>query len=125
MTHDPNVAAHADRIIRIRDGLVFDDDCLVDETTHSDIGAENGETAGFRVLSPTDDRSRDGASNTSSKVPREDMRFFVRTTVDGSTLSRRNAMRSALTMLGIIIGVGSLLAIAEIGNGAWSAIRAC
>ena len=36
---------------------------------------------------------------------------------------RRNAMRSALTTLGIIIGVGSLLAIAEIGKGAWSAIR--
>ena len=33
-------------------------------------------------------------------------------------------MRSALTTLGIIIGVGSLVAIAEIGKGAWSAIRA-
>ena len=33
-------------------------------------------------------------------------------------------MRSALTTLGIIIGVGSLLAIAEIGKGAWTAIRA-
>jgi ABC-type antimicrobial peptide transport system permease subunit len=32
-------------------------------------------------------------------------------------------MRSALTTLGIIIGVGSLVAIAEIGKGAWSAIR--
>ena len=38
-------------------------------------------------------------------------------------LLRRNALRSALTTLGIIIGVGSLLAIAEIGTGAWSAIR--
>jgi ABC-type antimicrobial peptide transport system permease subunit len=33
-------------------------------------------------------------------------------------------LRSALTTLGIIIGVGSLLSIAEIGKGAWSAIRA-
>ena len=58
------------------------------------------------------------------RTVRDDMRFFARTTVDGPTSLRRNAMRSALTMLGIIIGVGSLLAIAEIGNGAWSAIRA-
>ena len=33
-------------------------------------------------------------------------------------------MRSALTTLGIVIGVGSLLAIAEIGKGSWTAIRA-
>ena len=32
-------------------------------------------------------------------------------------------MRSALTTLGIIIGVASLVAIAEIGKGAWTAIR--
>ncbi len=36
---------------------------------------------------------------------------------------RRNVLRSALTTLGIIIGVGSLVAIAEIGKGAWTAIR--
>jgi ABC-type antimicrobial peptide transport system permease subunit len=36
---------------------------------------------------------------------------------------KRNALRSALTTLGIIIGVGSLVAIAEIGKGAWSSIR--
>ena len=53
-----------------------------------------------------------------------DMRFLVRTIATALRSLRRNAMRSALTMLGIIIGVGSLLAIAEIGNGAWSAIRA-
>ncbi len=51
------------------------------------------------------------------------MRFFARTTSTALRSLRRNALRSALTTLGIIIGVGSLLAIAEIGKGAWSAIR--
>jgi ABC-type antimicrobial peptide transport system permease subunit len=36
---------------------------------------------------------------------------------------RRNALRSALTMLGIIIGVAALIAIVEIGDGSWAAIR--
>jgi macrolide transport system ATP-binding/permease protein len=126
VTHDPNVAAHADRIIRIRDGLVFDDDCLEGETITRREGAQSGETfAGFRVLSPTDEPSCGGAKvMRDRRSARDDMRFFVRTTVTALRSLRRNAMRSALTMLGIIIGVGSLLAIAEIGNGAWSAIRA-
>ena len=51
------------------------------------------------------------------------MRFFARTTSTALRSLRRNVLRSALTTLGIIIGVGSLLAIAEIGKGAWSAIR--
>ena len=36
---------------------------------------------------------------------------------------KRNAMRSALTTLGIIIGVASLIAIAEVGKGSWAEIR--
>ena len=57
------------------------------------------------------------------RTARDDMRFFARTTSTALRSLRRNALRSALTTLGIIIGVGSLLAIAEIGKGAWSAIR--
>ncbi len=56
-------------------------------------------------------------------APRDDIRFFARITSAALRSLRRNVMRSALTALGIIIGVGSLVAIAEIGKGAWSAIR--
>jgi ABC-type antimicrobial peptide transport system permease subunit len=39
------------------------------------------------------------------------------------TALRRNVMRSALTTLGIIIGVGAVIAMMEIGNGSSSAIQ--
>src|SRR5271170_3374864 len=37
---------------------------------------------------------------------------------------RRNAMRSILTALGIIIGVGAVIAMVSIGNGAKSTVEA-
>ncbi len=48
---------------------------------------------------------------------------LFRTTATSVRSLRRNALRSALTTLGIIIGVASLIAIAEVGKGAWVAIR--
>ena len=39
------------------------------------------------------------------------------------TALRRNVMRSGLTTLGIVIGVGAVIAMMEIGNGSSSAIQ--
>jgi macrolide transport system ATP-binding/permease protein len=124
VTHDPNVAAHADRIIRIRDGLVFGDDSFVDLPGQRS-SAESGEIeVGDRFFQPTNPPRLEADDPTPHRrTTRDDMRFFARTTSTALRSLRRNALRSALTTLGIIIGVGSLLAIAEIGKGAWSAIR--
>src|SRR5579883_2525956 len=111
VTHDPTVAAHADRIIRIRDGLVYDDPAT---------GAEPAARPAFAQPAPAE---AEALSPPRKRRLRDDLGFLVRTTSTALRSLRRNALRSALTTLGIIIGVGSLLAIAEIGTGAWSAIR--
>jgi macrolide transport system ATP-binding/permease protein len=102
VTHDPIVAGHADRIIRMRDGLVIDDEA---------------------IASPRAARS----APTREPLPRARRRGglldLARTSSTAVRSLRRNALRSALTTLGIIIGVASLIAIAEVGKGAWVAIR--
>ena len=126
VTHDPIVASHADRVIRMRDGLVFDDDHSGEMSTGLRIPADSPEIVGMAGAiepiswsQPCLDFPIPRREN-----PRGDLRFLARATSTAIRSLRRNAMRSALTTLGIIIGVGSLLAIAEIGKGSWTAIRA-
>jgi len=107
VTHDPLVAAHADRIIRMRDGLVVDD--------------EGSDPA--RLARPAADGARADADPAPPGLRRRGLGELVRTTGAAVRSLRRNALRSALTTLGIIIGVASLIAIAEVGKGAWVAIR--
>src|SRR3954453_20025202 len=51
------------------------------------------------------------------------MHRFTRTLRTATRALRRHVMRSVLTCLGIIIGVGAVIAMMEIGNGASSMIR--
>jgi macrolide transport system ATP-binding/permease protein len=126
VTHDPDVSACADRIIRMRDGLVYSDDGTGDANGAPWRRAKHGEhDAAYRPIQPSGLPPPTAASRMSDKTAtRDGIRFFARTTISALRSLRRNSVRSALTTLGIIIGVGSLVAIAEIGKGAWSAIRA-
>src|SRR5277367_1278524 len=51
------------------------------------------------------------------------MRTFLRTLKTATAALRRNVMRSALTCLGIIIGVAAVIAMMEIGHGSSTAIE--
>jgi ABC-type antimicrobial peptide transport system permease subunit len=51
------------------------------------------------------------------------MNFLYRTTVLALRALRRNVLRSALTTLGIVIGVAAVIAMAEIGKGSSTAVQ--
>jgi macrolide transport system ATP-binding/permease protein len=95
VTHDSDIAAYAHRIIRIADGrITSDEQQQKEEAGNQSQTAEMGKDAkqGVAVLG-------------------ESLKMALRSLL-------HNRMRTMLTMLGIIIGVASVVALMAIGNGA-------
>ncbi|MDP2864992.1 MAG: ABC transporter permease, partial [Elusimicrobiota bacterium] len=101
VTHEPGIAAWADRIIKLKDGMIIED-------TGGKVPVK-GEEAARQLHIPKSFflSRREVAENLASSV--------------SSIIS--NKTRSLLTMLGIIIGVGSLIAMLAVGTGAQRAIQ--
>jgi len=97
VTHDNSVAAHAQRIIRLKDGEVVED-------------TRNGGRAGTRGTSQQ-------GRNTKKK-----RRFSISELRESLLVSLfsifSNKLRSFLTMLGIVVGVGAVITMVAIGQGA-------
>jgi macrolide transport system ATP-binding/permease protein len=104
VTHDAEVAKHADRIIRIVDGQIVEDTRT--ETAAVPAGAP-------AALSPAISRHR---RRHTWQVAFGAMRIALQAL-------RRNVMRTVLTMVGVIIGVAAVIAMMEISNGASHAIQ--
>jgi macrolide transport system ATP-binding/permease protein len=107
VTHDSWVAGHAGRTIRIRDGLT-DARPVTDPADRQSHGAPPAAAPPPLLVERRSTRPRD----------------LVRVAQTAVRAIQRNALRSALTTLGIIIGVASLITIAEIGKGSARAILA-
>src|SRR5262249_45062697 len=93
ITHSAEVAAHARRVIEIGDGSIV-----------HDAGPEPGAGAAWR--------------HAAEARPRATFRGWVEAVKAAGRALRSNLFRTALTLLGIVIGVGSVIAMLAVGNGA-------
>ncbi len=119
VTHDPKVAAYAQRVITIADGLVERDETSAEHTSASIDASGSPEPA------QNAEQAAIEASPAKLPVPHRRrlptlMPHMFRTAVDSL---RRNKMRSALSALGVIIAVGAVIAMTEIGEGSKLAIQ--
>jgi macrolide transport system ATP-binding/permease protein len=173
VTHDPEVAKYAHRVIRIHDGQITQDGPSegVASDNHRGIPAPLSRTpsaggssrresaaaacgsaraplaatvaAGLAELrceeldeaaeTPAAPAVSRGAILTHAavsaelerKIPRPDLSSLLPPTLRTALCAlRRNKLRSALTTLGVIIGVGAVIAMMEIGEGSKTALQA-
>ena len=102
ITHEHDIAEYATRVVTVRDGRVRSDE-PVDEPPRRGGGA----------------RWRCRPSRPRPEEDEMDIRETFRVALRAI---RRNKVRSALTMLGVIIGVASVIAMIALGSGARAAI---
>jgi macrolide transport system ATP-binding/permease protein len=110
VTHESDIATYADRVITMRDGEVISDE------RKPAVRPPPASSAGVVRGSPL--------PNPLQSAPAGTVRAFVLMIVAAAFQAlARNKMRSALTMLGVFIGVAALIAMVAVGQGANEAVR--
>jgi macrolide transport system ATP-binding/permease protein len=106
ITHDPLVARHARRLIRLADGCVVEDVAQIPQSSPEDASA----AATSSAVMPAGRREEASALSFFHGDLGEAVKMAFRSL-------RTNMFRTALTLLGVIIGVGAVVAMLAIGNG--------
>jgi macrolide transport system ATP-binding/permease protein len=108
VTHESDMAAFADRIITMRDGAIVSDESTREREAPEDAPAP------ARAAAESPPESEAGLV----------VSFFRMTLLVAWRAITRNKLRSALTMLGIFIGVAALIVMVAVGQGANAAVIA-
>ncbi|AHG77645.1 MacB family efflux pump subunit [Mannheimia varigena] len=99
VTHDPNIAAQASRVVEIKDGEIIRDERQKPYSTELKL----------------------------NKTPHQQPRFFdqlIESFKMASSAILAHKMRALLTMLGIIIGIASVISVVALGQGSQQQILA-
>ena len=113
VTHEADIAAFADRVVTMRDGEILSDVQVAIPTVPRTAPAE------LRSARPPGSPARKAAA-----IPTGDSWGFALMILAAAAQAiARNKMRSALTMLGVFIGVAALIVMVAVGQGANEAVR--
>jgi macrolide transport system ATP-binding/permease protein len=107
ITHDPAVAAQAQRVIEIRDGEIVSDSGIPPSPAQRNVSGQ--------AANGTQTLSSSGTTNSLRASTWSELSESARTAFRGM---RVNRFRTALTLLGIVIGVASVIVMLGVGEGA-------
>jgi macrolide transport system ATP-binding/permease protein len=115
VTHEPDIATYAGRVITMRDGEIISDERK--QAVRPQPGSPGSALPAGSLAYPQPPASP--AARSAGTV----QAFALMIVAAAFQALARNKMRSALTMLGVFIGVAALIAMVAIGQGANDAVR--
>ncbi len=137
VTHEADIAAYMDRVVTMRDGRIVSDERSANAANEAIKATEATEAVGSNAPHGPQDSNWETPPETAPALPIASERGlaplrptpathsgFAKMTLSAAALALwRNKMRSALTVLGVFIGVAALIAMVAIGQGANEAVR--
>jgi macrolide transport system ATP-binding/permease protein len=110
VTHEESVAAYARRLVKFKDGLIVSDEPIAHP---KGMGGDGIDVEKIRRVTSRGVRRRRGIFSPAELW--ENVRSAARSLL-------QNKMRAVLTILGILIGVGAVIAMVSVGQGATAGV---